>query len=253
MHGVSTTFFVTEFGYKWRANDLLYEFKKLGEVEEVVIPPKKDSKGRRYGFTHFLNVKDEKLLATKLDNIILDGRKLFANVPRFNRGNFGQLSAQPNYPKADNRSRVQGAVSGHSLRFCSGTTRLSYANALQNKKSAMDPKRYEDHAKSITFHPNPEDYCHYSKAYVGKIKNPGVIINFKKIFMEEGLFSIRVTSLGPNLCLLEDLVGGEIESFLEERKGWWEQWFTSFKPWEPKDIDAERFVWIKLRGIPCHA
>lgn len=82
---INNLFFVTEFGYKWRANDLFFEFKDLGEIEEVVIPPKRDKYGRRYGFVCFVNVKDVKMLATKMDNIVLDGRKIYANVPIFNR------------------------------------------------------------------------------------------------------------------------------------------------------------------------
>lgn len=62
--GLSTNFFVTEFGNNWRANDLFMEFKDLGEIEEVVIPPRRDKYGRRYGFVRFVNVKDVKMLAT---------------------------------------------------------------------------------------------------------------------------------------------------------------------------------------------
>lgn len=70
--------------------------------------------------------------------------------------------------------------------------------------------------------------------------------------MEEGLFSIRVTPLGPNLCLLEDLIEGEVEVLVEERKSWWEQWFFNIKPWDPLDIDDERYAWIRIFGVHCH-
>lgn len=78
----STSFYVTEFGERWKAKELYYEFKELGELE-VVIPPRRDRRGRGFGFVRFANVKDEKLLAIKLDNLVLDGRKLYANVPRY--------------------------------------------------------------------------------------------------------------------------------------------------------------------------
>lgn len=248
--GVSTTYFVTEFGSRWRTNDLFYEFKELGEVEEVVTPPKRDNKGRRYGFVRFLNVKDERLLATIFDNIVLDGRKIFANVPRFNRGNPTQFNARPKVVNV--RHNFTGADKGVRHHFQSGAAGISYADVLQNKNAVKDSKHDEFYAKILTFSLKADDISQYSKAFTGKIKNPGVDIDLKKIFMEEELFSIRVTLLGPNLCLLEDLVGSEIETFLEEMKGWWEQRFSSFKPWEPTRIDLERFAWIKIRGIPCH-
>lgn len=43
-----------------------------------------------------------------------------------------------------------------------------------------------------------------------------------------------------------------MESFVEDKKAWWEQWFVSIQPWEPYDIDEERFVWIRIPGVPCH-
>lgn len=91
------------------------------------------------------------------------------------------------------------------------------------------------------------------KGFTGRIKKPGVDIDLKKIFMEEGFFSIRVTSLGPNLFIMEDLVEGEVEVFIEEKREWWEQWFSCIKPWDPNDIDEERFAWIRILGVPCHA
>ncbi|XP_058777078.1 uncharacterized protein LOC131651429 [Vicia villosa] len=78
-------------------------------------------------------------------------------------------------------------------------------------------------------------------------------LEMKKIFLEEGIFTIRVTMLGPNLCVLEDLVFGEVEIFIEERRKWWEQWFKDIRPWKTTDTDKDRFSWIRVAGIPCHA
>ncbi|XP_058732793.1 uncharacterized protein LOC131604365 [Vicia villosa] len=80
-----STFFFTEFDEKCKAKDVYEVFMKMGEIDEVFIPSKRDKRGRRYGFARFFNVKDERLMATKLDNMFLDGRKLFVNIPRFKR------------------------------------------------------------------------------------------------------------------------------------------------------------------------
>src|SRR4051812_48282627 len=84
LESVSTTF-LTEFGEKWKARDLFFELKELGDLEEVVVSPRRDRRGRRFGFASFNNVKDEKMLAVKLDNMVLEGRKLYANLSRFQR------------------------------------------------------------------------------------------------------------------------------------------------------------------------
>src|SRR4051812_27957641 len=77
--GIITSFFITNFDNRWRARDLFFEFKDLGVVDEIVIPPKKDWRGEKYGFVRFVEVEDVRLLEVKLDNLWLDGRKLKAN------------------------------------------------------------------------------------------------------------------------------------------------------------------------------
>lgn len=42
-------------------------------------------RGRSYGFGRFFDVRDEDLLTIKLDNIFIGRRKIFANLPRFQR------------------------------------------------------------------------------------------------------------------------------------------------------------------------
>lgn len=42
----------------------------------------------------------------------------------------------------------------------------------------------------------------------------------KRIFMDETIFTIRVTPLGPNMCILEYLVKGEVKAFVEEKRNW---------------------------------
>lgn len=57
----------------------------MGEIDEVVISPRRDKRGRRFGFVRFMNVKDEDPLAIKLDNIVLEGRKIYVNLSKFMR------------------------------------------------------------------------------------------------------------------------------------------------------------------------
>lgn len=59
---------------------------------------------------------------------------------------------------------------------------------------------------------------YYWKAFVGITKELGSAYGMKKIFHEEGIFSVRVTPLGASTCLLEDLIDGEVASFIEDRR-----------------------------------
>lgn len=49
------------------------------------MPLKKNKFDRRFGFTRFRNVEDIRMFAVKLDNISIDNKNTFANVPRFER------------------------------------------------------------------------------------------------------------------------------------------------------------------------
>lgn len=56
----------------------------------------------------------------------------------------------------------------------------------------------------LKFHSEEEDPVRYRKAFMGVVVNPGMTYNIQMIFEIEGYFSIKATSLGANLCLLEE-------------------------------------------------
>ncbi|CAI8587405.1 unnamed protein product [Vicia faba] len=167
----------------------------------MFIPPKRDKVGRRYGFVRYFNIADERLMATKLDNVILDGRNIFANIPRFQR------------------SARDLTVSG-SL------------NKERSNNFGYIPRQGYD----------VEEIKCLEKVVVGIMKISGMAFNMKQIFHDEGIFTIRGIPLGENLCMLEDLVEGDVANFIKERKKWWEQWFKMFGQWRLIDVDDERIA-----------
>ncbi|KAI5434218.1 hypothetical protein KIW84_021184 [Lathyrus oleraceus] len=83
--GEITSFFFSSIPDSFKARDLHEVFSRFGEVDEVVIPMKKDVRGKRYGFVRFFNVIDSRRLVCKLDNIFVEDVKLQVNIPRFSR------------------------------------------------------------------------------------------------------------------------------------------------------------------------
>ncbi|XP_058776600.1 uncharacterized protein LOC131650917 [Vicia villosa] len=81
-----SSFFVTSFPEKYKSRDLYKVFVKYGDIDEMVIPLKKDIRSNIYGFVRYFDVEGERLMAIKLDNIFMEERKIRANIPRFNRG-----------------------------------------------------------------------------------------------------------------------------------------------------------------------
>lgn len=66
-----------------RVKELYNVFKEFNDIDEVIIPPKRDIRDKRYGFIRFFKVNDKRLLATKLDNIFLGNMKIEVYTPRF--------------------------------------------------------------------------------------------------------------------------------------------------------------------------
>lgn len=52
-------------------------------MDEVIIPPKRDDRGKRYGFAGFFEVQNAEVLTVELDNIFIGRRKLHVNLPKY--------------------------------------------------------------------------------------------------------------------------------------------------------------------------
>lgn len=64
------------------------------------------------------------------------------------------------------------------------------------------------------------------KEYVGVVKNTGSSYNIQNHFYEEGYFDVKVSLLGPNLCLLEGSEDGDVDALLEGAVDWWKQRYS---------------------------
>lgn len=71
--------FSSEYPERIRAIDIFQLFGCIGDVVEMVIPPRRNKLGKRFGFGRFKGVDDVRLLAVKLDNILIDDKKIHAN------------------------------------------------------------------------------------------------------------------------------------------------------------------------------
>ncbi|CAI8613007.1 unnamed protein product [Vicia faba] len=156
-HGVEekmlSSIFLFEFPDRIRASDIFELFGCTDEVMEVVIPPKRKNLGKRFGFSRFKEVEDSRVLAIKVDNIMIDGKKICANPPMFDRS-------------------VQNGGSGR-----------------------------------------------------------------------EGYFSVKVSNLGANLVLLEELEECVISCLIKEGKSWLNHWFYNIRAWKEDDVDNEKEGW----------
>lgn len=81
--------YVSEFPEAYKARDIFELFGCSGNMVEVAISPRRNKFGKRFEFARFTDVGDGMLLAIRLDNILIDGRKIHVNLPRLTRVTFG--------------------------------------------------------------------------------------------------------------------------------------------------------------------
>lgn len=72
-----------------------------------------------------------------------------------------------------------------------------------------------------------EDVERFWKAHVGFVVTPDSSYNIHTHFKMECYFSIKITLLGANTFLLEEMEVGEIKDLMREGNSWWSQWFQS--------------------------
>lgn len=87
----------------------------------------------------------------------------------------------------------------------------------------------------------------------GSLRSAVMTYNIQERMHMEGLFTIKVTPYGVNLCLLEEVEEGEIKALVEEARGWFEQWFDETKEWTQDVVYNERLTWVRCYNVPCHA
>ncbi|XP_058740987.1 uncharacterized protein LOC131613324 [Vicia villosa] len=255
LNKVIVSMYVSEFPEVSSAKDLFDLFGCIGSVVEVAISPRRNKLGKRFGFARFVDVADGRMLAVRLDNTIIGGKKIHVNLPRFRKGWSGGAfrgggSKSDLRVSQDVRAEAEvkggkGVVDGIFREGC------SYAEAVS--KAGEKVVKPEASIKTFLYHPCELRRKRLAKAYVGRVCIPGWAYNIQNQFDMEGVFAVKVLPLGGNLCLLEEVEEGFIEDLLREGESWWRNWFSEIKRWEEGMVDDRRDMWIRLYDIPALA
>lgn len=156
------------------ARDFFELFWCIGEVVEHSITHRKNKIGKKFGFARFKEVVDMRLLAVKLDNIIVDGKKIHANLPRFER--FGNsVSANCSKKGSHYGFRHQGGRKSNGARsgyiFNSRKGGKTFDNVLNKKEEVINEVVCGLHVSS-----KEVDINRFSKAKVGLSLSIGHLI-----------------------------------------------------------------------------
>jgi hypothetical protein len=256
-----TTYFFTAFPNSFGAKAMFNAFQYYGDIVEVVIPAKRDKGGRRFGFARFDHVSDAYRLEYELDNIIVGRDKISVNLSRFHRPDtIRRLQGRKETTKAAGsvlRTGVrQGEVNGIQKTQSTIPSRKqdeknSYAHAVSTGINQTEGRTRNQVV--VNYEATKEDMARLQRSFIGEVLHPGMSYNIQEAFHRQGYFGVKVTPLGSKLTLLEGQDEGEVQALMEDAKGWLDQWFKEIRQWNPKEIDIERVVWLRIYGIPSHA
>ncbi|PWA98138.1 hypothetical protein CTI12_AA004310 [Artemisia annua] len=114
-------FFVTNFPEHFKARDLWRICTQYGNVIDAFIPNRRFKSGYRFGFVRFIKINDVDRLVSNLCTIWVGRLRLHANIARYQRVPFNNVSSQvkTNVVKSTvpGESHKETGVHGHSNSF----------------------------------------------------------------------------------------------------------------------------------------
>lgn len=249
----ANTFYFSEFPDNSGYREMWDVFQRFGKVVEVVIPNKKNRRGKRFGFVRFLGVKEPKQFAARLDKIFIGNQKMFVNIPRYQKDVWSGAG-----------SGVTGAPSTrqHKQNYKDGLRKKdkTYAQVVGNSgekgnnggqavRKGTNPGQFE--FAHLKFNVDDKVVEQLNKAFVGVVSKSGTTYGTQDEFTRRGILEVKVTPMGANLVLLEEMEEGALSKLLSEI--WISEWFGEIRSWCSGEIDNERIVWIRCFGVPAHA
>ncbi|GKV12840.1 hypothetical protein SLEP1_g23934 [Rubroshorea leprosula] len=239
----ATAFFFTNFPEEWSYTDMWSTFRKFGRVIAIYSPTRGNKSGSRFGFVRFLDVKNEKDLERQLDQIRIEGRKIWVNVAKYPEEKVAMKEISRTAPTVNTiQDRSYADVVGGRVGVKEGKT-----------EDHQMPPQLQDVQRNCR---KREGNWQPLRRQTWRVKNrreewSGFDIEEK--FYMEGYFTCRLRAMGGNLVLMDCEDKGELEDLVHGASDWLGQWFSEVKPWSPKEVAKERFAWIRCQRAPLHA
>jgi len=89
-----------------------------------------------------------------------------------------------------------------------------------------------------------------AKSFVGKL---GGAVDFEKLeeeIVKGGMLMVKVRNLGDDLALVSPAEGVVMEDIVKSNAGWFNNIFSSIKPWSEGREANHRVVWVRCYGVP---
>ncbi|GKV09274.1 hypothetical protein SLEP1_g20799 [Rubroshorea leprosula] len=271
----------------WGAKELFYFIRKTvkaGRLWDIFIPSKRDRRGNRYGFARFLDVREEQEMKKQLESIRIGNKRVIFNpaVEKGEEKRRWQAKSAEEVRRKSSKKRTSYEESTKDEEENRKAPKMTYAQSLLQQKEkanisdidlkgptpseARNYRRISSRAmakatapgefkykKVIEIKGTEETEENLMKCAVGVALSPSIISNLPEIFFNEGFPSIKITPMGGNLVLIQEEYPECIKELVDGNLQWVSAYFEKIKYWSPTDIAEERFVWVRIQGLPLHA
>ncbi|GKV32614.1 hypothetical protein SLEP1_g41208 [Rubroshorea leprosula] len=266
----ATAFFFTNMPEEWSYTEMWRTFGKFGRVFDIYCPQRRSKSGRRFGFVRFLNVRNTRELEKQLDQLKVEGQKLWVNLAKYPEEKHKGETARRIIPSseivqgksyADAVRGQEGREYGKSVEKTTMSTLMRGEDKSRAHETQKQPKsgpiwrqkKREEVWSGLEFNVKKEELLWLQGSCVGVAHSVEIVPNLQEKFYMEGYFSCRLRAMGGKLVLMDGQDKDEIKDLVEGAPEWLGQWFSEVKPWSPSMVAKERFVWIRCQGVPLHA
>ncbi|KAK1414500.1 hypothetical protein QVD17_30246 [Tagetes erecta] len=240
---ITTTFFITRFPQVYNSQQLWGIFQEFGKVTDVFIPKKKTKGGYVFAFVRFVGVPDVTVLEGKLNTIVLEDRRISANVAHYGQNLRWDRSVGSSNGR---RHRVPAIPSKNHLAGIPVSTNVSFKNVLlgdSNKGFRIVEVEAFSTRASKEWGPN---------ALVGDAVNLEALENLRRNFDAIGLLEVDFVYRGGLGVLIVFPENVSAAGFAKDQKELWKGWFSCLQLWTGQQINFQRLAWLIIRGIPIH-
>lgn len=184
-----------------------------------------------------MDVTDQRKLEYELDQIRIGERKLFANLPRFQRKEGKHESVKPIQGKQRDRGEPWVyMVVGNERKNMHKHLRRRKGRRVQQWITKNDGKMnemQEEEWKGIVFN-TKETNCEWlQEALVGWVHDPQRILKIQEAMILEGTKFVRVQYMRDNTALFSGEDRVQATKFMEVNKELLSNLFEAFEAWKP--------------------
>ncbi|GKV04742.1 hypothetical protein SLEP1_g16855 [Rubroshorea leprosula] len=256
LYNQATPYFFTNFPESWSYADMWRTFLHYGRVYDIYSPNRRSRNGTRFGFVRFLEVKDRKELERQLDQIWVNGMKLWVNSPRYdvekNRSKEKRISSEgtsqlqahkydeamegkisrERMPQKQNKSYAEVVKENQRERLFEED--ITQNQSIQERSNSRirfglhnrEPrKRWQEKGRredwvGMEYNIKPEEYSWLNGCYVGTVHSVEMVRNLQEKFYMEGYFSCKIYAMGGRLVLLDCEDKEELKDMVEMATEW---------------------------------